>query len=482
MDTFLRRAENMSESDIEKGSEVVEELMGLGGGKPLPEHMNPDAYQVDFDSLDDPLNPQNWPTSRKYTMAPLYLFAKILRWLMLGNRLYTAVIVCFSAFFVCFDSATFAPGASRASKDLSVGREAGVLGTSLYILGFGTGPTIWAPGSELVGRRWPLCAGILGCAIFTIACATSNDIQTLLICRFFGGVFGASPLSVVPGVIADMYSDHYRGTAIAIYALTVFGGPFLAPIAAGFLNESFGWRWTLYLPAIIGFFTSGLLCFSLKETYAPFILVEKAVKLRRLTGNWAIHASQEKVEFEMSEMVCKYFLRPLRMLFTEPIIFAVTLYMSFIYGLAYALLVAYPYVFGEVYGKSSGVATLPFLGLFLGIVLSVALIIYRQTFFVKKLEANKRHVVPEWRLPPTFVGAFAFTIGLFWYVQPLPQQFDESSLTPMKGSVGPDILHTSIGWLPRPQECSLASVFCASSRLASHTLWTLICHCEFRVQ
>ena len=42
----------------------------------------------------------------------------------------------------------------------------------------------------------------------------------------------------------------------------------------------------------------------------------------------------------------------MRMLATEPIVFLVTLYMSFIYGLMYALLGAYPLVFQGVYGMN----------------------------------------------------------------------------------------------------------------------------------
>lgn len=256
---------------------------------------------------------------------------------------------------------------------------------------------------------------MLGCSIFTIGSAASKDIQTLLICRFFAGVFGASPLCVVPAVLSDIYDDKYRGMAIQFYALTVFGGPFLAPIVGEFVvKSSLGWRWTLYLSAILGFANLLSLLFLVQETFAPLLLVEKAARLRKQTGNWAIHAEHERVELELDAVVRKFLTRPLRMLVTEPIVLLVSMYMSFIYGLVYALLKAYPYVFSHVYGMTVGVRALPFLGLFLGILLALAFILSQHWSYIGKLEANNGKLVPEWRLGPPILGAFVFPVGLFW--------------------------------------------------------------------
>ena len=282
------------------------------------------------------------------------------------------------------------------------------------VLGFSFGPTIWAPSSEFIGRRWPLCIGMLGFSIFSIGSATSKDIQTLIICRFFAGVFGASPLCVVPAVLADIYTNIHRGVAISIYALTVFGGPLLAPVVASFTVMTIQWRWTLYISSILGFFSTAILLFGLEETYHAIILANKAKALRLQTGNWGIHAKYEKIELDLGEMARRYFSRPLRMLATEPIVLVVTLYMSFIYGLVYALLESYPYVFESTYGMNAAFATLPFLGLLIGVALALTLILSLQKSYVGKLKENGGVPIPEWRLRPIIVGAFAFTIGLFW--------------------------------------------------------------------
>lgn len=251
--------------------------------------------------------------------------------------------------------------------------------------------------------------------IFTIASAVAKDIQTLIICRFFAGVCGASQLSVVPAVLADVYDNEHRGVAISVYALTVFGGPFIAPFSGGFIASSYlGWRWTLYIPAILSLANGAISLLFLKESYTPCLLILKAVAIRKATNNWGIHAKQEEVELDMADLADKYLTRPLKFLFTEPIIFAVSLYMSFIYGLVYALLEAYPYVFEQIHGMTPGVAGLTFVGPLIGVFLALGFILSQQATYRNKLLRNKNVPVPEWRLRPTILGAPVFTIGLFW--------------------------------------------------------------------
>ncbi|GFF42255.1 uncharacterized transporter C569.05c [Aspergillus udagawae] len=103
--------------------------------------------------------------------------------------------------------------------------------------------------------------------------------------------------------------------------MTVFPGPLFAPFVGGFIVESYlGWRWTEYLTGIMGATAFVLDLFFLEETYPPVVLIGKAAKLRQRTRNWGIHAKQEETEVEFGELIGKNFSRPLRILFTEPIV------------------------------------------------------------------------------------------------------------------------------------------------------------------
>ncbi|KAJ4296412.1 hypothetical protein N0V90_006457 [Kalmusia sp. IMI 367209] len=371
-------------------------LPGFGAGKsyppPLPER---EEYVVEFDGPDDPLHAQNWPMRKK---------------------LLTAAMLGFTTLTAAFGSSIFSAATRVVAHQYGVGTTVGVLGTSFYVLGFATGPILWAPFSELKGRRMPLVIASFGFSIFNVAVATGKDLQTILICRFFAGFFGACPLTCVAAVFSDMFDNRTRGMAITIFSMTVFTGPLLAPFVGGFIVMShLGWRWTEYIVAIMGFTAFTLNLLFLEESYPPEILVAKASELRRRTKNWGIHAKQEEIEIDFRELMQKNFSRPLRMLVSEPIVLLLSIYMAFIYGLLYLFLTAYPLVFQGVHHMNLGVGGLPFFGMITGQLLAGAFIFIRQPGYQKKLAANSNMPIPEWRLPEVIIGGACFAVGIFWF-------------------------------------------------------------------
>ncbi|KAI5205396.1 MFS general substrate transporter [Aureobasidium subglaciale] len=341
------------------------------------------------------MHAQNWPFKKKLPVAA-----------SLGFVTLTAA----------FGSSIFSSATGAVAREYNVSTEVGILGISLYVLGFATGPILWAPMSELYGRRLPLLIASFGFSIFCIAVAVGKDLQTILICRFFGGFMGACPLTVVGAVFADMFNNAQRGVAVTVFSIAVFSGPLLAPFIGGFITTSYlGWRWTEYITAIMGFTGLALLIFLLEETYPPVILVNKAAELRRRTKNWGIHAKQEEIEINLRELIEKNLGRPMRMLFTEPIVLLLSIYMAFVYGLLYLFLTFYPIVFQHVHGMSPGVGGLPYFGMIMGEVFAGAYIVIDVPSYNRKLKANNNIPIPEWRLPPVIIGGVLFGIGLLWF-------------------------------------------------------------------
>ncbi|KAI5370145.1 putative major facilitator superfamily, MFS transporter superfamily [Septoria linicola] len=371
-------------------------LPSFGAGKPYPPNLpGREEYVVEFDGPDDPLHAHNWPLKKKLPVA-----------FTLG---YVTLVAAFG-------SSIFSTATGVVATQFDVSREVGILGVSLYVLGFATGPILWAPMSELMGRKPPLLVSSFGFSIFNIAVAVGKDAQTVFICRFFAGFFGACPLTCVGAVFADMFSNRQRGLAITVFSMTVFSGPLLAPSIGGFIVESYlGWRWTEYITAIMGFLGLGLSLLFLEETYPPVILVNKAADLRRRTKNWGIHAKQEEIEVDLRELIEKNLSRPMRMLFTEPIVLLISIYMAFIYGLLYLFLTFYPIVFQQIHGFNAGVGGLPFFGMILGEMLAGVFMLVLQPSYNRKLAANNDMPIPEWRLPPVIVGGVSFAIGLLWF-------------------------------------------------------------------
>lgn len=393
--TISRRISGRDEL-YREASNSTDPMPTMGAGKPLPPMLpSKEPYNVAYDGPDDETFPHNWSFSKK---------------------ILTCLAVGLSAFVVSMGSAMFSQGSFELMREFNIGSEVAVLGTSLFVFGFASGPIIWGPLSELYGRRIVLTPSLFGFVCFSFAVATAKDIQTVMICRFFAGFIGAAPLVVAPASMSDIFTAQSRGKAMSIFSMALFGGPMLAPIIGGFTakNTSLGWRWTSYLTALFGCLSLGLIIIFLDETHQGLILVRKAEILRRRTGNWGISAPHEEVSLSLKEIVEKNIARPLKMLVLEPILFLVSLYNAFIYGLLYLFLTAVPLIFEGEYGFSQGVAELPYLSMLIGVFIGGFIGIFMERRFVRILKENGGKPVPEERLPPMIVGSIFFAIGLFW--------------------------------------------------------------------
>ena len=276
---------------------------------------------------------------------------------------------------------------------------------------------MWGPLSELYGRKIPLFFGFFIFAIFQIPVAVAQNLETIMLCRFVGGVFGSSPLAIIGGTLADFWGPVERGFALGLFAGATFIGPVAGPIVGGFITQSYlGWRWTAWITLIMASFFGTCAFMICPESYAPVLLQRKAAKIRFETQNWAIRAPIDEKQVNMNEIVHKFLLRPFIMMALEPILVLITIYMSLIYGVLYLFFEAYPIAFQEVRGWNGGVGALPFLGITIGVIIGVAIITYTSnTRFKRKMIANGGKPIPEERLVPMIVGAFLLPIGLFWF-------------------------------------------------------------------
>jgi DHA1 family multidrug resistance protein-like MFS transporter len=192
--------------------------------------------------------------------------------------------------------------------------------------------------SEVLGRRTPLLCGYALFALFQIPVAVAQNITTVCVGRFLGGFFAAAPLSVVGGILADLWDPIPRSYAICIFAAGGFAGPVAGPIAGGFIAQShLGWRWTSWITLIMAAAVGALAFFFAPETSAPRILQYRAAALRKESGNNDYHAKADAEKLTMQRVLTVYLIRPFVMIVQEPILALVTAYMSFLYGIVYLL-------------------------------------------------------------------------------------------------------------------------------------------------
>lgn len=174
-------------------SKPWKELPDFGGGKEYPPLLpDREEYVVEFNGHDDPTHPQNWSMKKKASIFAILVFLSL-----------TAT----------FASAVFSPAGTTVGQHFGVNQPTVTLGTSLFVLGYAIGPLFWAPISELYGRKVPIVISSTGFGIFMIGVSVGKDIQTVLICRLFAGLFGSCALTLVPAVFSDIFNNEVRSFA-----------------------------------------------------------------------------------------------------------------------------------------------------------------------------------------------------------------------------------------------------------------------------
>lgn len=162
-------------------------------------------YSVDF-TPSDPYNPQGWTTGKKW---------------------FITILSAVSTLAVTFVSSAFSGGLPYVIEEFHVSTEVSILGISLFVVGFGVGPLLWAPASEFYGRQILYFFTYMALVALSAGTAGVQSFAGLVVLRFFAGAFGSSPLTNSGGVIADMFSQQDRGFATACFAAAPFLGPSL---------------------------------------------------------------------------------------------------------------------------------------------------------------------------------------------------------------------------------------------------------------
>ncbi|GAA6019837.1 hypothetical protein JCM10207_003716 [Rhodosporidiobolus poonsookiae] len=348
---------------------------------------------VSWDSKDDPANPKNWSFTRRYLLVAT-----------LGATTMSST----------FASSVFSSALPYVAEQYNVSEEVATLGVSLFILGYVVGPIIFAPLSEVQGRKIGIYLGVFIFICLSAQTATAKDLQTIMITRFFAGVGASAPPAVVGGALADLFDARERATAVVFYSLAIVAGPTIGPLVGSSVSQSYlGWRWTEYLVVILASFIGVIGLLVVPETFAPVILTRKARDLRFRTKRWALHSKHEENDFSLKHFAEKTLTRPLAMLIQEPMVLAICVYNSFCYGCLYLLFSAIPIVFEDGHGWTPVEGSLPFLAVLVGTLFAASFNLIYSTHVYAPYVDKHGVASPEIRLPPMMAGGLAFPIGFF---------------------------------------------------------------------
>ena len=360
-------------------------------------------FQVKFKGPDDPLNPKNWPANKKW-------------WA-------TGVTAAFT-FVSPLASSMIAPALRQMKEDFDVQSKLQVqMMLSIFVLAYAIGPMFLGPLSELYGRSLVLQISNVVFLAFNTACGFATSKNQILAFRFLSGIGGSAPLAIGGGVLGDLFKPEERGKAMGIYAMGPLLGPAVGPIVGSWVAQYSTWRWIFWSSSIadVGIMISGL--WKLHESYAPYILHKKAKALRKQTGNPAYRAEGEgDVDQPVWKKVSVTIGRSFGMLFTQPIVQVMSIYMAFSYGVLYLGLSTIPELFAGPkreggYGMSLGISGLNYISLGLGFFIGAPVCgkssdsMY--AYFKKKDPRGQGK--PEYRMPLVIPFSFLVPIGLLIY-------------------------------------------------------------------
>jgi DHA1 family multidrug resistance protein-like MFS transporter len=132
-------------------------------------------------------NPQNWPTSKK-------------AWALLQ--------LCFYSMAVYGASSMYVPG-EGVMQQFHVGPTPAAIGLAIYVVGYGVGPLLFAPMSEIasIGRNWVYVPTFFLFVILSIPTAFVENYAGLLVLRFLTGFFGSPCLANGGASVGDLVSS-----------------------------------------------------------------------------------------------------------------------------------------------------------------------------------------------------------------------------------------------------------------------------------
>ncbi|KAH0388340.1 putative caffeine resistance protein 5, partial [Aureobasidium melanogenum] len=194
-------------------------------------------------------------------------------------------------------------------------------------------------------------------------------------------------------------------------------GPVLVPWVGRFAAQHEDWTWPIWDLVWLWAFCWVFLILFLPETSANNLLVRRAKRLRKLTGNQNLRCEAELQGEDMSvrDIAIMSLARPFTMKSTEGIVFALSLYIALIYGLLYVWFESFVIVFIDIYGFGLGEEGLAYLGILTG-AFAILPPFFLYLYKVLELQFDENgDLKSEKRLPPACVGVCMIPIFLFWF-------------------------------------------------------------------
>jgi len=182
------------------------------------------------------------------------------------HRTYALVILTLAYTSSYLDRTIMGAVAEHIKQDLNLSdTQLGLLTGFAFALFYATLGVPLAVLSDRMNRRNIVAGAVAVWSVMTAACGLAQNYTQLLVARIGVGIgeAGSSPQS--HSMIADMYAEHERSRALAVYALGVYFGGMLGFLIGAPMAEVWGWRPVFYLVGLPGLLIAALIWLTVRE-------------------------------------------------------------------------------------------------------------------------------------------------------------------------------------------------------------------------
>jgi MFS family permease len=267
-----------------------------------------------------------------------------------------------------------------------------------------------------------------------LCCALTPTFGGMLVARFFVGVGGSTFSTMVGGVISDIYHTADRNTPMTLFSAGALVGTGMGPFVTGFIAQHLSFRWMFWVQTIMDAVLMAIVILCFKETRGSVLLSRKARALnkwyeeREAAGyygfkmpiegqrdkfesqriRWKVRSDEERES--LTKMIGISCYRPFHLLFTEPVVFFFSLWVSFAWAVLYLTFAAIPLVFSTHHGFNVQQQGYIFTSISIASIVFAVICIYQEKLAKRY---NKLPDSPEARLYFACYESALLPIGLF---------------------------------------------------------------------
>lgn len=305
----------------------------------MPVELSRESFNISINSTEflswngdnDPENPYNWPTTKKWALTCLAAFTTFLT--MMNGTIITVAHFEISELFN-IDETTF-PHSYWPVTTWAMGGAC----SALFIL----------PLAEDFGTRPVFLSTYLTLICFLVPQAVAQNFATLVATRFFAGGCVAILANTAAGVMGNIWDTEWsRSVPVSLYILGYMAGSSMGPVMGAAIYQSLGWRWISYMQIIWFGALFPIYYFFFYESRGTAVLArrEKTDRKTQEDSGVSLMKSFPKI---LSQTVIPSAKRPVVLVFTEPVLFVSTVWSAFTVGTLFLFTQSVEQVYMELY-------------------------------------------------------------------------------------------------------------------------------------